>query len=79
MGDLPDDLRTVIAVWHRLPGAVKAGIVAMVHTAETSTLGETCRRQAGVLVRQQPARDAFRHASALSVPARGVDYPPLRP
>ena len=33
MGDLPDDLRTVIAVWPSLPGAVKGGIVAMVHAA----------------------------------------------
>jgi hypothetical protein len=33
MGDLPDDLRTVIEAWDSLSKAVKAGILAMVKTA----------------------------------------------
>jgi hypothetical protein len=34
MGDLPDDLRTVIDAWERLPKAVQAGIVAIVNAAQ---------------------------------------------
>jgi hypothetical protein len=34
MSDLPDDLRTVIAAWERLPQAVQAGIVAMVNAVQ---------------------------------------------
>jgi hypothetical protein len=34
MGDIPEDLRTVIDAWEHLPKAVKAGIVAMVKAAE---------------------------------------------
>jgi hypothetical protein len=36
MGELPDDLRTVINAWEFLPKAVKAGIVAMVTVAKGS-------------------------------------------
>jgi hypothetical protein len=36
MGELPDDLRTVINAWGTLPKAVKAGIVAMVNVAKGS-------------------------------------------
>jgi hypothetical protein len=36
MGELPDDLRTVINAWESLPTAVKAGIVAMVNVAKGS-------------------------------------------
>lgn len=34
MGDLSDDLRTVIDAWDSLPEVVKAGIVAMVKAAQ---------------------------------------------
>jgi hypothetical protein len=34
MSGLPDDLRSVIDTWERLPEAVKAGIVAMVKAAQ---------------------------------------------
>ena len=36
MGDFPDDLRTVIDAWERLPKAIKAGIVTMVTMAQCS-------------------------------------------
>jgi hypothetical protein len=36
MGELPDDLRTVINAWGTLPTAMKAGIVAMVTVANGS-------------------------------------------
>jgi hypothetical protein len=33
VSDFPEDLATVVAAWESLPGAVKAGIVAMVTVA----------------------------------------------
>ena len=36
MSDLPDDLRQIIDAWESLPGAVKAGMVAMVKAAKGS-------------------------------------------
>jgi hypothetical protein len=33
MGDVSEDLATVVAAWDRLPAAMKAGIVAMVKAA----------------------------------------------
>jgi hypothetical protein len=36
MGELPDDLRTIIAAWEALPTAMRAGIVAMVTVAKGS-------------------------------------------
>jgi hypothetical protein len=34
---VPPDLAEVVALWGRLPGAVRAGIVAMVRAAATSS------------------------------------------
>jgi hypothetical protein len=31
---LPSDLADVVAVWNRLPEAIKAGILALVHAAD---------------------------------------------